>query len=145
MISLSHPSALPYLLCLSSAVSRTYVLYVGISLCPCQVEDGDDDDNGGDNISDDNDNVSDDNDGDNVSDDYDNVSDDNDGDNISDDYDNVSDDNDGDNVSDDNDNVSYDNDGDNVIMMVITLVVIIAWMMIHQHMDVITWMHIFAV
>ena len=32
-----------------------------------------------------------------------------------------------------------------MIMIVITLVMIITWMMINQHMDVITWMHIFAV
>ena len=67
MISLSHPSTPPYSICLSSAVSRTYVLYVGISLCPRQGKDDDDND------SDDND--SDDNDSDNVSDDY-NVDDD---------------------------------------------------------------------
>ena len=77
MISLSHPSAPPYSIC--PAVSRTYVLYVGISLCPRQVENEEDDD------SDDND---DDNDGDNVTDDNDG---DNDGDNVSDDY-NVDDD-----------------------------------------------------
>ena len=63
----------------------TYVLYVGISLCPRQVEDDDSDDNDGDG----------DNDGDNVSDDDDDDSDDNDSDDDSDD-------DDGDNVSDDN-------------------------------------------